>query len=186
MRLAALEEEYGSRLSVMWRSFLLRPDPTTKSLEKFRKYTESWMVPASQPDAGEFRVWATDEAPPSHSVPPNVAVKAASRQGEFDRYHLALMGAYFRDNRNVTAESTLVDVARDCGLDVERFTADLHDSTLDRAVRADHNAAVEAGITGVPTVVVDGVVPVPGAQDLTFYRHIIEKRLALAAAGDEA
>ena len=31
-------------------------------------------------DAGEFRVWATDEDPPSHSIPPAIAVKAAQRQ----------------------------------------------------------------------------------------------------------
>jgi len=47
-------------------------------------------------------------------------------------------------------------------------------------VLADHNAAVELGITGVPTVLVDGEIPVPGAQDLRFYRHIIERRLEQA------
>ena len=155
-------------------------------MDKFRRYTESWKVPAAQPDAGEFRVWSTDEAPPSHSVPPNVAVKAAAVQGRdaFERYHLALMRAYFYENRNVTDTTTILDVAAACGLDMVRFEADLADEAIARSVLADHNEAFELGITGVPTVVVDGVLPVPGAQDLRFYRHVIEKRLALAADSD--
>jgi len=165
---------------VTWKSFLLRPYPTEKPLEKFRRYTESWKVPASQPDSGDFRVWSTDEAPPSHSVPPNVAVKAAAAQGRFDVYHLALMRAYFFENLNVTDRTTLLDVAGRCELDLIRFEADLADEQIARAVLAEHNEAVELGITGVPTVLVDGEIPVPGAQDLRFYRHIIERRLEQA------
>lgn len=137
-------------------------------------------MPAAQPDAGKFRVWSTDEAPPSHSVPPGVAVKAAARQGAFDRYQLAVMRTYFYDNRNVTDRATLLEVARACELDPARFEADLEDEEVLRSVLADHHEAVELGISGVPTVLVDGEVPVPGAQDLRFYRHVIERRLALA------
>jgi predicted DsbA family dithiol-disulfide isomerase len=156
----------------------LRPAPSAKPLEKFRRYTESWKVPASQPDSGDFRVWSTDEAPPSHSVPPNVAVKAAAAQGRFDRYHLALMRAYFFENRNVTDRTTLLAVADECDLDRVRFEADLADEQIERAVLRDHNEAFELGITAVPTVLVDGDVALPGAQDLRFYRHVIERRLA--------
>lgn len=175
-----LEKEYGDRLAVEWKSFLLRPYPSEKPLEKFRRYTQSWMVPAGQADAGDFRVWSTDEPAPSHSVPPNVAVKAAARQGAFDTFHESIMRAYFQENRNVTDTTTILDIAAACGLDCERFEADLHDEALLRSVLADHNEAMELGITGVPTVLVDGQVPIPGAQDLNFYRHIVEKRLAIA------
>ena len=87
-------------------------------------------MPASQPDAADFRVWSTDEAPPSHSVPPNVAVKAAAAQGEaaFARYHMALMRAYFYENRNVTDPATIREVAAACALDMARFEADVVDA----------------------------------------------------------
>ena len=82
---------------VRWKSFLLRPYPEPRTLEEFRAYTESWRRPAAQEDAGRFTVWSTEEPPPSHSVPPAIAAKAAARQGAdaFARYHRALMENYF-------------------------------------------------------------------------------------------
>jgi predicted DsbA family dithiol-disulfide isomerase len=181
VRLAKIEKEHPDTLEVTWKSFLLRPHSEPKPLDKFRRYTQSWMRVAEQPDGARFRVWSTDEEPPSHSVPPAIAVKAAARQGMFDRYHLALMDAYFYENRNVTALDTIVDVAVANGLDRERFLVDLADESLARAVIDDHNEAVGQGISGVPNVVVDGILPIPGAQDTAFYRHVIAKRLALNA-----
>jgi hypothetical protein len=32
--------------------------------------TPAEVRPAAEPDGGTFRVWATEEGPPSHSVPP--------------------------------------------------------------------------------------------------------------------
>ena len=180
MRLDHIVKEYEHGVALTWRSFLLRPTPASRSLERFRAYTESWRIPASQADGGRFNVWSGDEPAPSHSIPPQVAVKAAARQGAFDRYHLAVMDAYFWGNRNVTAEETLIDVARRTGLDVVRFEADLRDVALEREVLRDHKEAVERGITAAPTVVVDDEWQIPGAQDLTFYRHVIERRRALA------
>jgi len=165
-------------LEVHWKSFLLRPYPEPKPLEKFRRYTESWMRPASAADAGEFRVWSSNEEPPSHSVPPAVAVKAAGRQQEYSRYQMALMHAYFAENRNVTATDTIVSVAQQCGLDLERFARDIADPALAAQVVADHNEAVSLGITAVPCVVLEGGFQMPGAQERALYRSVIEKVLA--------
>lgn len=130
-------------------------------------------------EAAQFRPWSTDESPPSHSVPPNVAVKAAARQGAFERYHLALMHAYFWENRDVSAMTTQMDVAAACGLDVDKFVADARDIELEREVIADYQEAIARGITAVPTVVVDDEWQLSGAQDLVFYRRMIERRLAM-------
>ncbi len=178
VRLARIKEEFGDIVEIQWKCFLLRPYPEPKSFEKFRRYTQTWMRPAEQPDAGEFRVWSTDAPPPSHSVPPNVAVKAAARQRGFERYHLPLMRAYFYENRDVTDPDTIVAVAEECGLDIDRFLVDLKDESVGREVVADHQEAIERGVTGVPAVVVDDTFPIPGAQDVAFYRHLVHKRLS--------
>ena len=61
MRLRRIEEEFGERVHLEWRSFLLRPQPDpNRSMEKFRAYTRSWMRPAAEPDAPPFHVWESD------------------------------------------------------------------------------------------------------------------------------
>jgi len=41
----------------------------------------------------------------------------------------------------------------------------------------DEAEALELGVSGVPCLVLDGVIPIPGAQDLAFYRHLVDKGL---------
>jgi predicted DsbA family dithiol-disulfide isomerase len=171
-----------AELELVWKSYLLRPHAEPKPLEKFRRYTESWMRPAAQADAPEFRVWATEENPPSHSIPSAVAVKAAGRQGAFDRYHLALMHAYFTRNLDVSARDNIVLIARECGLEMAGFERDLDDRALVDAVIAEHNEAVELGITGVPCVVLDGGFMLPGSQERAVYVSIVRRLISRQAA----
>jgi predicted DsbA family dithiol-disulfide isomerase len=174
-----LRDELGDELKLTWKAFLLRPYPKQRSIEKFREYTQSWLRPASQPEGGRFRPWASEESPPSHSVPPQVAAKAAARLGGFDRYHLAVMDAYFFENRNVSDPAVLIDIAEACGLDPAAFAEALQDEGLVQLVIDEHNEAVEAGVTGVPTVVAPNGFQIPGAQDLAFYRHLVRKLRAV-------
>lgn len=175
--LTRVRDEVGDVLSLQWKSYLLRPQPQPRSLDAFRRYTQSWMRPAAQPDAGEFQVWSTDEPPPSHSIPPNVAVKAAARQNALERYHLALMHAYFARNRNITDTANLIDVAGECGLDVDRFERDLDDASVLAEVIEDHREAISLDIHGVPCVVVEGGFQLPGAQERAVYKNVIAKTL---------
>ena len=173
-------------LQVVWKSYLLRPKPEPKSPERFRRYTESWMRPASQPDAGKFRVWATGEPPPSHSIPPAVAVKAAARQNAFPKYHHALMHAYFARSLDVTSRGNILLVARECGLDESAFARDLDDPELARLVVADHNEAVELGISGVPCIVTESGFQIPGSQERAVYERIIERLVSQASLSQGA
>ena len=77
-RLKALKEEFGDDLELEFKTYLLRPRPEERDLEKFMRYTQSWMRPASEPDAPTFRVWETTEGPPTHSVPAQLVAKAAA------------------------------------------------------------------------------------------------------------
>jgi predicted DsbA family dithiol-disulfide isomerase len=182
VRLRRVEEELAGAVAVEWRSFLLRPQPDPRrTLEKFRAYTQSWLRAAADPDGGTFTVWQTDAGPPSHSIPPHLAAKAAARLGgdAFARMHEALLRAYFRDNRDVTDEPTLRAIWNECALPPEGFDA-VEDPALLRSVIAEHNEAVELGITGVPAVRVgDTDAVVVGAQPLETYRRWV-RRLSAA------
>jgi predicted DsbA family dithiol-disulfide isomerase len=180
VRLAKIAEEFAGSCVIEWKAFLLRPYPQERSLEDFRKYTESWQRPAADAEAGRFTVWSTDEPPPSHSVPPAIAAKAAARQGPeaFARFHEALMENYFHRNHNITDPTNLIRIAGETGLDVPAFVEASSDPAVAREVVDEHNQAVSLGITGVPTVVVDDRWRITGAQPREIYRRVVELRLA--------
>jgi predicted DsbA family dithiol-disulfide isomerase len=189
VRLDRLRAELDGALELRWHSFLLQPQPRPKPLDSFRRYTERWFAPngpaAAAPDV-EFRPWR-DEMPPSHSVPPAIAVEGAKHFGEprATRYHLALMRAYFVDHRDVAARDVVIAVAQDVGIDpaelIDVLRADgtaLHDRVV-----ADHHAALDEGITAVPAVVIpapNGRFPIPGAQELETYRRTFARVAARA------
>lgn len=179
MRLDQLQRWAGDRLTVTWRSFLLRPTPEQRSIDKFTEYTRSWARPESMEPGITFRQWSGEHQPPSHSLPSSVAGKLAESYGDevFHTFHFALLEAYFSDNRTVSDLDVLVDIARASGIDGDEFGRRFVDeqSQLAEAVIDDHNEAVEHGITGVPGVMINDGFPVTGAQDLDFYQRVVSQ-----------
>ncbi len=181
MRLRQIEREYAGQVEFEWRSFLLRPKPSPgRSLEKFREYTRSWLRPAAEPDSGDFSVWQTDEGPPSHSIPPHLIAKAAARIGPdaFERMHDRLLRAYFSENRDTSDRGVLRSLWDDLSLPSEGFDA-IDDPALLEEVIAQHNEAIEAGVTGVPAMrLVGNDAVIVGAHPLSLYRRWIDRNLA--------
>jgi len=189
VRLRRLEREYAGRIALEWRSFLLRPRPrptpetreqAARALEKFRQYTKSWERVGAEDDAGEFRVWATDHGPPSHSVPAHLVAKAAARVGPdaFQRIHERLFSAYFVDNLDTSDPDTLLALWREQGLEDHAFAAH-RDPAILREVLAQHDEAIESGATGVPAVRLAGnPAVIVGAQPEALYRRWIERSLS--------
>jgi predicted DsbA family dithiol-disulfide isomerase len=180
VRLHRLEDEMGGRVKLEWRSYLLRPRPHNRSLEEFRAYTRSWMRPAQDEDAGTFRVWSTEAGPPSHSIPPHLTAKAAAELGPqaFRDMHERLLRAYFTDNRDITDGTTLAAIWSEAGLPAEQLQR-AREPAIAEMVIAQHNEAVELGITGVPAVrPADQDAFVTGALPYATYRRWVEKLIA--------
>ncbi|HVN87792.1 MAG TPA: DsbA family protein [Candidatus Binatia bacterium] len=180
VRLRRLREEFGERIEIEWRSYLLRPRPAAnRTLEQFKAYTRSWERPAGEPDGGTFRVWATEAGPPSHSVPPHLVAKAAAliSRAAFERVHERLLHAYFAANRDITDTETLRAIWREADLPEEAFARSA-DPELMQRVLDEHNEAIDLGIDGVPCVRMAGRDGwVTGAQPLELYRRWIQRRL---------
>ena len=184
IRLHQVKRTAGDDVQIEWRAFMLRPEARTRDVEKFRHYAQSWHRPAEAEPGAEFRYWDGDADPPSYSLPPLVATKAAASFGPdaFDAYHDALLRAYFVENRTVSDADVAIDVAAAVGLDAAEFGRRLHDDEPEyrAAVVADHKAALAIGIAAVPTVVV-GDDPstgdvVTGALPTAAYLRVIRKR----------
>ncbi|MEM7365504.1 MAG: DsbA family protein, partial [Pseudomonadota bacterium] len=117
-----------------------------------RKYTQSWLKVASDKPGADFKPWSTEEAPPSHSIPPHLVAKAAAQLDEtvFESIHEALMSAYFEDNRDISSEETLKSIWRDVGLDEDQFSISQEPKFL-KSVIDEHNEALACGAQGAPS-----------------------------------
>jgi protein-disulfide isomerase len=99
-----------------------------------------------------------------------LAARAAQDQGKFWDYHDLLYEnqyAGFSDER-------LVELAREAGLDVERFEEDLASGRFEQAVAEDFREGQEMGITGTPTFIINGNV-LAGMQPLEVFESAIEQ-----------
>lgn len=187
--LERLREELGPEVvSLEWRSYLLRPEPPASGrpgLEKFRLYTRSWLRPAAEPDAGEFRVWEGDTPPPTHSIPAHLVAKAARTLGEpeFRALHHALLRGYFAENRDVSDRAVLAELWREAGLPVAEL-ARADDPALLARTLAEHEEALALGTGGVPAVRVAGTdLFVTGALPRASYRRWVERLRSGAITG---
>jgi predicted DsbA family dithiol-disulfide isomerase len=131
-------------------------------------------------DAAEFRPWASDEGPPSHSVPAHRVAKAAEGLGPdaFHRMHDRLLRAYFFESRDISDDRVLEELWLDAGLPGERF-ADARAPALLERVLDEYNRAFEVGVTGVPAVQLEGNdAVIVGAHPEALYRTWIDRALA--------
>lgn len=103
------------------------------------------------------------------------AALAAAAQGRFLPMHARMFALHGRVDR---AEVELI--ARELGLDMIRFRAELDTGAEKPALAADIADARAIGVTGTPTFFVNGR-PVHGAQSLRVFATIVDEELARAA-----
>ncbi len=179
MRLDDVAEHFGDQVDIEWKSFMLRTEPKATSREKFVRYTEGWKTMAELEPRATFSPWATDNEPPSTSLPAQVAHKlvAANWADKSMDMHNALLTAYFTDNRTISDWQVLGDIASEIGIDRDDYLAMASEQRqhLAEVVVNEHNEAINQGITAVPTVLINQVLPVPGAQETEAYINWIQK-----------
>ena len=162
-----------------WRSFLLRPTPESRprTLDQFKRYTQSWSRPAQEEPRARFREWASDEGPPSHSLPPHLVAKAARAVSEeaFEALHGRLFEAYFEHNRDITHLEVLRSLWLASGLPEDRFE-EWRRPEYQQQVWSEHAEAIDQGASGVPAVRWQGGYGVlMGAQPEGVYQRWIER-----------
>lgn len=180
MRLDELTRRFGESISLEWRAFLLRPESKERDRDKFVDYTRSWKRPAATEPAAVFTTpWQSDAPAPRGSMPAHVAARTVAdiTADLYDPYHHRLLVAYFTENRDISDWQVLGDLAAEVGVDRSEFLtlADEQQRAHVEAIIAEHNDAIEQGITAVPTVVLDDVLPVPGAQEVEAFEHWIQR-----------
>lgn len=179
-RLERLADEYRGRIAIEWRSYLLRPiEKPGRDLERFRKYTESWMRPGADSDAGPFRIWSSDEGPPTHSLPAHRVAKAAARVSAeaFRKMHNRLLTAYFAENRDISSVAVLRSLWDGEGFPGDAFEV-AHSEEIRSLIFREFEEARALGATGVPALRrADNEAVIVGAHPESLYRRWIERSL---------
>ncbi len=105
-----------------------------------------------------------------------VAAFAARRQGRFWEYHDLLF-----ENVNTLSDQKFLQIARELGLNLERFEKDINDLKIIAMINQDIRLGAYMGVRGTPTVFING--RVSRARTLEALEAAVENELEKAKKG---
>ncbi|HXJ02512.1 MAG TPA: Na+/H+ antiporter NhaA [Micropepsaceae bacterium] len=118
-----------------------------------------------------FRHYPNERAHPGAGVISRMA-EAAGRQGKFWEIH-----DWIYDQQPPVKEADLRDFVASLGIDMERFDHDVNDDETKRRVEEDLAEGRRNGVTGTPTVFIDGI-RYDGAWDFYSMLEALERPVA--------
>ncbi len=182
--LAQLAAE-GLGFEVSWRPFQLNPEmpPAGADRDDYRRAKFGSLEKSRELDA---QVAAAAEAaglPIRHDLmrrTPNTLaahrlIQFAAEQGRQDALVDSLFAAYFVEGRDIGDRQTLVDLAAGAGLDASATADFLAGDRLAAEVQAEDQAVRAAGLSGVPTFVLDRHVLFSGAVPADVFAEALAK-----------
>ena len=183
VRLRRIKQEYGDRVVIKWKSFPLYPDysPGRRVKDLPLLSATSRMRAAAEEEGIGYKDWPKDVDMPASSIPGLEAAKCAELQGEeaFERFHFALLRAYFVENHDISQRDVMVSVARQAGLDVERFISDYDGGAQRAVVLAEYQEALkDRQFSGIPAAFFDSRIWFEGGVPIEMYRRAIDRILA--------
>jgi predicted DsbA family dithiol-disulfide isomerase len=98
----------------------------------------------------------------------------ARDHGSYHRVHMALFKAYFTDGKDIGDTDVLKSVVRECGLDPDALFAALEEERYSEQVREGSAAAGRAGVTAIPTFLIQDLPAITGAVNETVFREILQ------------
>jgi predicted DsbA family dithiol-disulfide isomerase len=152
--------------TITWRPFELNPGMPAAGLDrkayrsaKFGSWARSQaldaqVASAAAADGLDFRHERMERTP--NTINAHRLIWLAGREGRHGAVVEGLFSAYFHEGRDVGDARVLVEVGTAAGLDPVRVSGMLNSDEGLAEVRAELDKAVALGVSGVPTVVVNG------------------------------
>lgn len=177
----------GRSVEVTWRSFEL--DPGASRTPSDRPYVEriaakygvgtgqaQQMVDRVEATAAEAGVLINHSiAKPGNTFDAHRLIHLAADRGRQNEVKTRFLRGYLTEGMPVADPDALVAAAAEVGLDEAEARRVLAGNDYTEAVRADEQAAMDLGVTGVPFFVLDGRYAVPGAQSVDTLLSALEK-----------
>jgi predicted DsbA family dithiol-disulfide isomerase len=189
---AALAQfEQRDQVKIVWRSFELAPDAPNTTEDKLnemlsKKYGMS-LQQASDANAqitslaaAEGLDYHFEKAHYGNTFDAHRLIHLAAEYNLQDAMKERLLKAYFTDGLAIGNIDTLVQLAAEIGIDVERARTVLASDAFADAVRADEQRATEFGISGVPFFAFDEKYGVSGAQPVEVFSEVLARTWAEA------
>lgn len=176
---------------IRWRPFELNPHMPRKGLDrkayrsrKFGSWERSQQLDAQVKTTGaqdglhfhHERMAMTPNTLASH-----VLVRLAGEEGLQVAVVEAVFKAYFTDGLDVGDPGVLVDIGGACGLDRVQVAAALTDDRMRAEIKSEARTYAQAGVSGVPTVMLNRFILFSGAQA----PELISQGLRQAAAHEQ-
>jgi predicted DsbA family dithiol-disulfide isomerase len=159
--------------SVTWRPFELNPEMPKAGIDR-RAYRSakfgSWqrsqaldaqVAAAGRPDGLVFNHDRMERTP--NTIDAHRLIRLAGQEGKQTEIVEGLFAAYFNEGRDIGDPAVLADIGASAGLDHTRIVAMLASDEGLEEVRSELQRAQDLGVSGVPTVLVDGVPLFSGA-----------------------
>ena len=192
--LASLEGEIAA--DIRWRAFELNPDMPGEGEPGERHMLRKYGQSRRAGDGDRMRELAAqagvsltyrggNDAPamvwntaPAHRL--LAWVGDAHGHARQTKLALALFEAHFQDRRPIGQAAELVSIAGETGFDARGTEAALDVDRYAETVHADRAEALDRNITGVPAMLLDGRLVIPGAQPAEGYvaalRRVVARR----------
>lgn len=186
VRLRKIKQEYGSRVKIHWRYCPLAVVPRSEARISPHSIEGRELANLEAEDI-HFNPWQEDVPYPVTSMPALRAAACALRQSEsaFERLHIGIFKTFFEECRCIDETELLFELAKQSGVDFDKFCADFREASVDEEIMADYRE-YQDNFTGwgVPLVIIDGRFPLVGAVPLEMYRRAIDLALGLKKSSD--
>ena len=184
--IAKLEAE--EKVEIVWHSFQLDPGfpldsavPCMENLSRRKGYPLAQvkgmcdnLTQAGKAYGIDFHF---DKALTFNTKDAHRLIKWADTEGKSSELKEAFMLAYFTNGSDLSDPKNLLTVVETVGLDTEAAQKVLDSDTYTEEVDQDILRARELGIGGVPYFLVNGTLPISGAQPDQVFERVIERTL---------
>jgi protein disulfide-isomerase len=176
----------NKNIEVVYKSFQLMPDiVTNKDQSVYQLLSEVKGIPMDQvlvmhgqltQAAKEIGLeYNFDKTIVANTYKAHQFIHFSKKVGKQNEAIKVLFQAYFTDGKNIDDLSTLIQLAKEIGLDTVSLKIDLENNNFANEVNEDIQEARQIGVRGVPFFVFDRKYAVSGAQDPTVFLETLKK-----------